>query len=80
MLSLRRKKGEAVVIGDNIVITVADIGQGSVQLVIDAPQEIKILRSELVEAATVNREAAGSARGMDLLKKILKSNKDVINK
>lgn len=80
MLALRRKKGEAVVIGDNIVITVVDIGQGNVQLAIEAPQEIKILRSELMEAATVNREAAGSARGVELLRNILKSNKDAGNK
>lgn len=80
MLAIRRKKGEAIVIGDNIVITVVDIGQGNVKLAIEAPQEIKILRSELVEAATVNREAAGSARGAELLKNILKSSKDAINK
>ena len=37
MLVLRRKKGEAIKIGDNITVTVSDIGQDCVQIAIDAP-------------------------------------------
>ena len=55
MLVLRRKKGEAIKIGDNITVTVSDIGQDCVQIAIDAPREISILRSELAEAAKVNQ-------------------------
>lgn len=58
MLVLRRKKEEAIRIGADITVTITDIGQDYVNLAIDAPREINILRSELAEAARANREAA----------------------
>lgn len=58
MLILGRKKGEEIVIGDNIVVKVQDIGADGVKLSIDAPREISVLRGELVQAAEENRMAA----------------------
>lgn len=60
MLILRRKSGESIVISDNIVLTVLDINEGSVRLAIDAPKEIPILRSELLQAADANRDSAAT--------------------
>ncbi len=58
MLILRRKAGESLVIGDEIKVAVLDINEGSVRLAIDAPKRIPILRSELLQAADANRDAA----------------------
>ena len=58
MLILRRKAGESLVIGDEIKVAVLDINEGSVRLAIDAPKHITILRSELLQAADANRDAA----------------------
>ena len=57
MLILQRKKEQALNIGDNISITVLDIGNDWVKLAIDAPRDVSILRSELVEAVSANQEA-----------------------
>ena len=59
MLILRRKAGETLLIGDEVRITVMDVYEGGVRLAIDAPKRIPVLRSELVQAADANRDAAG---------------------
>jgi carbon storage regulator len=49
MLVLGRKLGEKIVIGNNIVITVIGIrGDGQIRLGIEAPDNITIMRSEIV--------------------------------
>ena len=58
-LILQRKAGEALLIGDQIEVTVLSVEAGRVRLAIQAPKEVPILRSELKTAAEVNREAAG---------------------
>ncbi len=57
MLILQRKKEQSLNIGDNISITILEIGNDWVKLAIDAPRDISILRSELVEAVSANQEA-----------------------
>ena len=58
MLILQRRKGEALKIGENITVSISDVGADWVKLAIDAPNDIKIMRSELIEAAGLNREAS----------------------
>lgn len=48
MLVLTRKIGEKILIGDDITLTVVDIGPGRMKLGISAPPQHRILRSELV--------------------------------
>lgn len=48
MLVLTRKLGEKILIGDDIAITVVDIGKSRVKVGIEAPWGHRILRSELV--------------------------------
>ena len=48
MLVLTRKLMEKLVIGDNICVTVVRIEGGQVRLGIDAPSDVRIIRSELV--------------------------------
>ncbi len=48
MLVLKRKPGEKILIGDDIVVTIVTTGLHDVKVGIDAPKSIKILRDELV--------------------------------
>ena len=50
MLVLTRRKGEQIRIGENVFITITDVcnDTGKVRVGIDAPQEIEILRTELI--------------------------------
>ncbi|KEH88696.1 MULTISPECIES: carbon storage regulator CsrA [Clostridium] len=47
MLVVKRKKGESILIGDNIEINIVSIDNGSVKISIEAPKEVTILRKEL---------------------------------
>ena len=47
MLVVKRKKGESILIGDNIEINIVSIDNGSVKVSIEAPKEVTILRKEL---------------------------------
>ena len=47
MLVLTRKLEERIVIGDDIVVTVLGIRAGKVRIGIEAPTEMRVLRSEL---------------------------------
>lgn len=60
MLVLTRRPGESIRIGEDITVTVTELSGDKVKLSIDAPREISVLRSELLEACAVNREAASS--------------------
>ncbi|MCP1109158.1 carbon storage regulator [Lachnospiraceae bacterium PF1-21] len=69
MLVLQRKKGEKILIGEDICLTVTEVGADSVKLAIEAPGEVKILRGELAEAIAFNQEAA-QAVDVDITKKM----------
>jgi carbon storage regulator len=59
MLVITRKKGESILIGDDIEITVVKADDGSVKLAIEAPKNITILRKELYKEVTdENKKAA----------------------
>ncbi len=49
VLVLARKLDESIVIGDNIIVKVVSVENGVVKLGIEAPEEISIMRSELLE-------------------------------
>ena len=65
-----RKKGESILIGDDIEITISKIDDGSVKLAINAPREVTILRKELYEE--VEKENINSIN-MDVDLNILKN-------
>ncbi|MBB6624468.1 carbon storage regulator CsrA [Clostridium gasigenes] len=71
MLVITRKKGESLLIGENIEITISKIDDGSVKIAIEAPREITILRKELyTEVESENIEAIKI--DMNILKKFKK--------
>ena len=49
MLVLSRKQGESIRINDNITINIVSVGPGRVKIAIDAPQDVTILRGEIVD-------------------------------
>lgn len=49
MLILSRKKGESIIIDDNIVLSVVDVCGENVKIGIDAPRSVAIYRSEVYE-------------------------------
>ncbi|MBB6630436.1 carbon storage regulator CsrA [Clostridium algidicarnis] len=71
MLVITRKKGESLLIGDDIEITVVKTEDGSVKLAISAPKEIKILRKELYdEVREENKKSTNFS--IDMLKNFKK--------
>lgn len=61
MLALSRKKDEAIVINDDIEITVIEIKGDQVKLGITAPKSVPIYRKEVyAQIQTANKEAVAS--------------------
>lgn len=58
MLVITRKINEGIKINDNIEVIVVDVSGEKVKLGINAPREIKIVRSELIQTEQANKEAA----------------------
>ena len=47
MLVLSRKRGERIMIGNNIELTIVDVRGGTARLGLDAPKEVAIYRGEV---------------------------------
>ncbi|MBC2582579.1 carbon storage regulator CsrA [Clostridium sp. DJ247] len=71
MLVISRKKGESLLIGDDIEITVVKIDDGTVKLSISAPKSITILRKELYKEVEQENKMA-VATDVSILKSIKK--------
>ncbi len=57
MLVLSRREGESIKIGDDITLVFYDIQSDRVRIGIEAPKEISIVRTELLQIAEQNKEA-----------------------
>ncbi len=66
MFVIRRKIGQSIRIGEQIVVEVLDATPNRVKLGIHAPSEVRVARTEVLIAEMQNRVAAGSA-AMDAL-------------
>ena len=67
MLALSRKKDEAIVINDDIEITVIEIKGDQVKLGISAPKLVPVYRKEVyLQIQQANKEAAGSVDIKDI--------------
>jgi carbon storage regulator len=73
MLVFTRKKGESLVIGNEIEVTILSVGTGNVKVGISAPRHISVHRHEVFEA--IKRENVAASKSQipkpDLLKRLL---------
>ena len=67
MLVLTRKLTERIQIGEGVVVTVLEIGRRRVRLGIDAPQDVHVVRTELLKdnSAAMAIRARGAPTGPD---------------
>ncbi len=71
MLALSRKKNEAIVINNNIEITILEIKGDQVKIGVSAPKEVPIYRKEVyAQIQEANKEAV-NVEGMEALKNLL---------
>jgi carbon storage regulator len=70
MLALTRKKGEALVLNNDIEITILEIKGDQVKIGIQAPKEVTIYRKELYLQIQKENEASMSIEGLDELKNL----------
>ncbi|MDD6810725.1 MAG: carbon storage regulator CsrA [Lachnospiraceae bacterium] len=71
MLALSRKKNEALIINNNVEITVLEIKGEQVKLGISAPKEVPIYRKEVyIQIQDSNKEAM-NLDGLEALQNLL---------
>jgi carbon storage regulator len=61
MLIIARRKGQRILIGDDVEVIVTELSKGVVKLGIMAPTTLTILRGETKDVADANRAAAASS-------------------
>ena len=71
MLALSRKKNEAIIINNNIEVTVLEIRGDQVKLGIAAPKEIPIYRKDVYAQIQQENKASTDTTNMDELKKMM---------
>ena len=75
MLALTRKKGEALVINNNIEVTILEIRGDQIKIGISAPKDVPIYRKEVYLQIQKENEAAISVDSLDMLKDFMKDRK-----
>lgn len=71
MLALTRKKGEALVINNNIEITILEIRGDQIKIGVTAPKDVPIYRKEVYLQIQKENEAAINVDGLDMLKDLM---------
>lgn len=74
MLVVSRKKDESIIIGENIKVTVVEIAKDRIRIGVDAPENVKIVRSELYDTEKFNMQAAINKPSIDILAALLDKN------
>jgi carbon storage regulator len=73
VLVFTRKKGESLIIGNEIEVTILSVGTGNVKVGISAPRHISVHRQEVYEAIKGANLAASKSQipPQDVLEKFL---------
>lgn len=71
MLVVSRKKDESIIIGENIKVTIVEIAKDRIRIGVDAPESVKIVRSELYDTEKFNVQAAINKPSIDILAALL---------
>lgn len=70
MLALTRKKGEAIIINNNVEITILEVKGDQVKIGITAPREVPVYRREIyMQIQEANKEAV-NVDGVEALKNL----------
>ena len=72
MLALSRKKGEALVINNNIEIMILDVKGDQVKIGINAPKEVPVYRKEIYEQIQQSNREAMTDQNPDALNDLFK--------
>lgn len=70
MLALTRRKGESLVLNNNIEVTILEIRGDQIKIGITAPKEVPIYRKEVYLQIEDENKAAIHPNGVDALKKL----------
>jgi carbon storage regulator len=71
MLALSRKSGEAIVVGNNVEITVLEVKGDQVKIGIAAPKSVPVYRKELyLQIQEANKAAAEADSSPDAIAKL----------
>lgn len=68
MLALSRKKGEAIVINNNVEVTILEIKGEQIKLGISAPKEVPVYRKEVYAQIQDANKAAMDQPNLEALK------------
>ena len=71
MLALTRKKGESLVINNNIEISILEVRGDQIKIGITAPKDVPIYRKEVYKQIQEENKASVSVEGLEALKKLL---------
>lgn len=71
MLALTRKKGESLVINNNIEISILEVRGDQIKIGITAPKDVPIYRKEVYKQIQEENRASVSAEALEALKKML---------
>lgn len=70
MLALTRKKGESLMINNNVEVTILEIRGDQIKLGISAPKDVSIYRKEVYLQIQEENKAAFDSDKIDTLKKL----------
>lgn len=71
MLALSRKKNEAIIVNNNVEITILEVKGDQVKIGISAPKDVPVYRKEVyLQIQEANKEAV-NVEGMEALKNLL---------
>lgn len=71
MLALTRRKGEALMINNNVEITILEVRGDQVKIGISAPKDVPIYRKEVYLQIQEENKASFSTEALDALKEFM---------
>ncbi len=71
MLALTRKKGEALIVNNNVEITILEVRGDQVKIGIMAPKDVPIYRKEVYLQIQEENKASFSPEGLEALKEFM---------
>ena len=71
MLALSRKKNEAIIVNNNVEITILEVKGDQVKIGVTAPKEVPIYRKEVYAQIQEANQDAASAEGLAALQDLL---------